>query len=53
MGDLSHGIILLEKHSLEKIVQMYDALGNKGTPGKQMMQDGTVKAASVLTYCLN
>lgn len=32
---------------------MHNALGNKGTPGKQMIQDGPMKIASVFTIHLN
>lgn len=37
VGDILYDTILLGKHNLEKIVLMHDALGNKGTPGKQMV----------------
>lgn len=50
---LSQHIILLRKHNLVKGVQRHDALGNKGTPGKQMIQYGPMKTASALTPCLN
>lgn len=52
LSDLLH-MILLEKHNLEISVQMHDVLGNKATPVKQMIQDGPMKTASVLTPYLH
>ena len=53
LGDVLYDTLLLGKHNLEKSLLKQHALGNKGTPGKQMVLDVPMKSASIFTPCVD